>query len=68
MKQLIILDYEKGDVKIIDMSHKSISDYADDYDEYVYGTLGFNQSNTNYMIVDGKAKINYLLEEKGYLY
>ncbi|MBR6140878.1 MAG: hypothetical protein IKQ37_03835 [Bacteroidaceae bacterium] len=59
MKQLVVLDYAEGDVKIIDMSPALVTKYANDYDEYVYGVLDFNTSNTNYMIVDGNVKINY---------
>ena len=64
MKQLIVLDYEKGDITIIDMSSESIPKFSKDYDEYVYDALGFNESNIHYMIVDGRANINYVSEKR----
>ena len=59
MKQLVVSDYTQGEVIIYDLSPDVLKEYGDDFDEYVYNKLDYNEGNTNYIIVNSPSHIKH---------
>lgn len=59
MKQLVVSDYNKGEVIIYDLSSDVLKEYGDDFDEYVYDKLDYSEVNTNYIIVNSPSHIKH---------
>lgn len=59
MKQLVVSDYNKGEVIIYDLSPDVLKEYGDDFDEYVYDKLDYSEVNTNYIIVNSPSHIKH---------
>ncbi len=49
---LAIMNYESATIQLIALSRSTLEEYVDDYDQLVYGKLGFKPSSVYYMLAD----------------
>ena len=52
MSTIAIMNYESAMIELIDLPSAIAKEYADNFDEFVYGKLGYKQTNVNYMIAE----------------
>ncbi|MCQ2224813.1 MAG: hypothetical protein MJZ14_03690 [Paludibacteraceae bacterium] len=52
MAQLAIINYEIASIDIINLSEATEREYADDYDQLVYGKMGYKTSSVYYMVAE----------------
>lgn len=52
MPTLAIMNYESAKIEMIDLPPAIVQQYADNFDDFVYGMMGYKQTNVYYMVAD----------------
>lgn len=52
MPTLAIMNYESAKIELIDLPTAIVQQYADNLDDFVYGKMGYKQTNVYYMIAE----------------
>ena len=52
MPTLAIMNYESAKIELIDLPTAIVQQYADNLDDFVYGKMGYKQTNVYYMVAE----------------
>ena len=52
MPTLAIMNYESAQIELIDLPSSIVQQYADNLDDFVYGKMGYKQTNVYYMVAE----------------
>lgn len=52
MPTLAIMNYESAKIELIDLPSAIVQQYAENLDDFVYGKMGYKQTNVYYMVAD----------------
>lgn len=52
MPTLAIMNYESAKIELIDLPSAIVHQYAENLDDFVYGEMGYKQTNVYYMVAD----------------
>lgn len=52
MPTLAIMNYESAQIELMDLPSAIVQQYADNFDEFVYGKMGYKQTDVYYMVAE----------------
>lgn len=55
---IAIINYESASVELMTIENSVLEQYADDYDVFVYGVMGYKPESVYYMISDSITVID----------
>lgn len=52
MPTLAIMNYESAKIELLDLPSAIVQQYAHNLDDFVYGKMGYKQTNVYYMVAE----------------